>query len=100
MFLDDIDLKTLDPDNMLGHIDALPDQLENAWNHAKTLKLPAEYADVRQIVICGMGGSAISGDLLAALLQEASRIPIHVHRDYGLPSYVTGRDTLSLASSY
>ena len=50
----------------------------------------------RQVVLAGMGGSAIAGDLLRPLL---GGVGIHVHRDYGLPSWV-GADDLVVASSY
>src|SRR4051812_23190612 len=99
MFLDDMDFAALDPENMRGHIDALSDQLESAWNHAKTLDLPASFRDVSRIVIAGMGGSAISGDLLAGLVQDSSPRPVIVHRDYELPAYVRGKDTLLIAMS-
>jgi len=46
-----------------------------------------------------MGGSAIGGDLAAALLAGELKVPMNVHRDYGLPAYV-GRDSLVIASSY
>jgi glucose/mannose-6-phosphate isomerase len=46
-----------------------------------------------------MGGSAIGGDLAAALLADELKVPMTVHRDYGLPAYV-GRDSLVIASSY
>jgi glucose/mannose-6-phosphate isomerase len=46
-----------------------------------------------------MGGSAIGGDLAAALLADELKVPMSVHRDYGLPAYV-GRDSLVIASSY
>ena len=51
------------------------------------------YGDVRNIVVAGMGGSAIGGDLAAALLLGELKVPMSVHRDYGLPAYV-GRDSL------
>src|SRR5256712_11295000 len=46
-----------------------------------------------------MGGSAIGGDLAAALLADELKMPMSVHRDYGLPAYV-GRDSLVVTSSY
>jgi glucose/mannose-6-phosphate isomerase len=51
------------------------------------------------IVICGMGGSAIGGDLAYSLLREELPVPIFVIRDYNLPSFVS-RNTLFYAISY
>lgn len=53
----------------------------------------------RVIVVAGMGGSASSGDLLAACAAERVEIPIVVHRGYGLPS-VAWDEALVIAVSY
>jgi glucose/mannose-6-phosphate isomerase len=50
------------------------------------------------IIVAGMGGSAAGGDLLAACADRV-RVPVLVHRGYGLPA-VIGDDTLVIASSY
>ncbi len=100
MFLDDIDYQKLDPDNMRGFIEALPDQLEAAWAHAKTQPLPPDLAAVDRVVICGMGGSAISGDLLAGLVESTCPKPIFVNRDYDLPAFAAGSQTLVICLSH
>ncbi len=89
----------LDPQAMLSHIHALPDQVENAWKAAHDLPLPEDYRRPRLIVLSGMGGSAIGGDYLAALVAHASPVPILVIRGYDLPAYVSGSDVLVIASS-
>ncbi len=88
-----------DPANMLGYIDALPDDLEKAWQLGQQLELPA-FPEINRIVIAGMGGSAIGGDLLAAYLEPIGRVPIVCHRDYGLPAWANGKDTLVVCSSH
>jgi glucose/mannose-6-phosphate isomerase len=98
--LDNLDqMRAVDRDAMLVHIDALADQFEDAWHHAQPLPLPSDYATVRRIVLCGMGGSAIGGDLAAALVRATSPIPFTVLRGYDLPAYVRGPETLVIASS-
>jgi len=52
-----------------------------------------------KIIICGIGGSAISGDLLRDLLKNRISIPIDVCRDYHLPAYVD-ENTLTFCVSY
>lgn len=89
----------LDPQGMLNHIAGLPQQCENAWNEIQGIALPDSYRQVDQIVILGMGGSAIGGDLLRSLLTEECPIPCIVHRDYGVPAFVD-RHTLVIACSY
>ena len=88
----------LDPANMRGHLHRLPEQCHQAWMTAKAFPLPSDYAKVDKIVILGMGGSAIGGDLLRELISLAKPI-IFVHRDYNLPPFVDD-NTLLIASSY
>ena len=55
----------LDQQNYLGEIENLPTQLDNAYQHAMSLSLPA-WQGIQGVLIAGMGGSAIGADLLAA----------------------------------
>jgi glucose/mannose-6-phosphate isomerase len=101
MNLDDLSyIHTIDRADMLAHIDALPDQFENAWRLAQELPLPSTHRSPRQIVVCGMGGSAIGGDLAAALIRQTAPVSWSVVRDYHLPAYVAGPDTLVIVSSH
>jgi glucose/mannose-6-phosphate isomerase len=92
-------IRAADPGDMLGRIKDLPKQVRDAWAIAGKATIPPAYSDVRSIVVAGMGGSAIGGDLAAALLADELKVPMTVHRDYGLPAYV-GRDSLVIVSSY
>jgi glucose/mannose-6-phosphate isomerase len=89
----------LDPKGMLNCIAELPQQCEDGWNQVQAARMPHEYGDVDQVLILGMGGSAIGGDLLRALLLPECPVPIIVHRDYDLPAFVDQR-TLVIACSY
>lgn len=91
--------RKFDPSDMLGRIGELPKQCLDAWQNASLLPLPADYASVDKVVILGMGGSAIAGDLVRTLALAQGRIPVLVHRDYGLPHLVDA-GTLVIASSY
>jgi glucose/mannose-6-phosphate isomerase len=98
--LDDMKLyPSLDPEGMLARIKELPAQCKQAWQTAMDLFLPPDYKNVNKVVVLGMGGSAIGGDLVRTLVQAEAGIPIIVHRDYGLPAYVDEK-TLLIASSY
>jgi glucose/mannose-6-phosphate isomerase len=100
MNLDDISsIKSNDPENMLSHILALPDQLESAWQLGFKPELPSGDG-IRQVLIAGMGGSAIGAELLAAYIQPFCRVPLSVHREYGLPAWAEGEHTLVIASSH
>jgi len=89
----------LDPENMLAHIQGLPDQLEKAWELGLGLPLP-QTNEISRVVIVGMGGSAIGADLLAAYLLDRLEVPVFIHRDYGLPAFAHDRNTLVILTSH
>jgi glucose/mannose-6-phosphate isomerase len=101
MNLDDIaNLQHIDKQNMLAEIDSLPDQLAQAWSLGQALPDPGSAQGVQQVIIAGMGGSAIGADLLAAYVASSCDVPVIVHRDYGLPAWAYGDKTLVIASSH
>jgi glucose/mannose-6-phosphate isomerase len=65
----------------------------------QALALPATYRNAAHIVMAGMGGSGIGGELTFALVAPESSLPILVLRDYGLPAFV-GPDTLVVGLSH
>ncbi|MDX1436512.1 MAG: bifunctional phosphoglucose/phosphomannose isomerase [Anaerolineales bacterium] len=100
MNLDDLDhFRELDPDDMLGQIDGLPDQLEQAWDLGHRHPLP-DWPGIRQVVVAGMGGSAIGADLVAAYLAPYASVPVITLREYNLPAWARSSDTLVVASSH
>jgi glucose/mannose-6-phosphate isomerase len=100
MDLDDLStFYKLDPQNMIGEIDRLPDQLEQGWTWGNAFPLP-DFHQVKQVLISGMGGSAIGADLLAAYVAPTCSLPIIVHRDYDLPAWAHGPETLVIACSH
>jgi glucose/mannose-6-phosphate isomerase len=89
----------IDTHHMLSTIDGLPDQLINAWMMGMKQELP-EFRNFRQVIVAGMGGSAISADLLCAYIEPICQIPLQVHRDYSLPAWANGPETLAIISSH
>jgi len=89
----------IDRSDMLTAIHGLPKQLDDAWQLGQTLDLPPRRG-IRRVLIAGMGGSAIAADLLAAWAAPSCRVPIIVHRDYGLPAWTDNYDTLVIISSH
>jgi glucose/mannose-6-phosphate isomerase len=101
MNLDDLTIfHQLDSQNILGKINELPDQLLAAWEMGLTLPIPAQVQGLRQVVIAGMGGSAIGADLLGAYAAKNCPVPLSVVRNYDLPAWVNGPETLLIASSH
>jgi glucose/mannose-6-phosphate isomerase len=89
----------IDPQGMLTCLHELPQRCQQAWQMAIAFNLPVDYSAVDNIVILGMGGSAIGGDLIRSLVQGEVRVPILTYRDYDLPAFVAER-TMVIASSH
>ena len=91
--------RELDPGNMLDRIRELAQQCERAWDAVMAFALPESYADLDGVIVLGMGGSAIGGNLAGALARAESPVPCTVSRDYTLPAWA-GPRTVVIASSY
>jgi len=91
-------VKVPDAWGMKDHLLALPQQCLLAHGKGLGLGLSESYRQVDRVVLAGMGGSAIAGDLLAGLAAEEG-LPVYVHRDYGPPPSLDQR-TLAIFSSY
>ncbi len=92
-------MRARDPGDMLGRIGELAQQVHAAWDEARRLELPLDYRDARNIVILGMGGSAIGGELLRTLTYAEARVPLVICREYDLPGFV-GPESLVIAVSF
>ena len=92
-------VERLDPHGLLGRIEALPEQCADAWRHASAFELPDGYAAARDLVVLGMGGSAIAGDIVRSLAAISGRKRVSVVRGYDLPPFV-GEATLVVACSH
>jgi glucose/mannose-6-phosphate isomerase len=84
---------------MFGLAEAFPKQCREALALSADLRLPGSGRQYRNIVVCGMGGSAAGGDLLGCLLADAGAVPSFTVRDYALPHWVTP-ESLVVACSY
>ncbi len=84
---------------MLAQIDGLPDQLQSAWDLGLAQPLP-DFNDIQNIIICALGDSAIAADLVTASVFSSIRIPVTVHRNYGLPAFASGKQTLVICCSH
>src|SRR5436305_4555248 len=82
---------------MLDDILAIPDHLRDALWRVESARL--EPSEAAGLIVCGMGGSAIGGDLAAAALGDQLTRPLLTVRGYGLPSWATPKWAV-LCSSY
>ena len=93
-------IKKYDSEDMLHLLSTFSEQCKRGWEIGEALELDRGDARIpNNIVIAGMGGSGIGGDLVKAVLGAQSPCPIIVHRGYTLPAFVTSQ-TLFIAVSY
>lgn len=98
MTLDDV--RRVDSAGMYDAIKAFPEH----WRTGRQIAAQADLRQVRrgghrQVIVAGMGGSAIGGEFLRALALDEARAPVFVSRSYTLPAWV-GPETVVIASSY
>ncbi len=91
-------IKNLDVSDMLKLLGDFPEQNAEARRLQASPPLARKVA-VKNVVFCGLGGSAIAGDLLCAAFSQKIKVPAVVCRDYHLPPW-TGPETLVVALSY
>ena len=92
-------LASADPRNCLGLVEDFPQQIEDGWLLGKQVSDLPPSEGIRGIVVLGMGGSGVSGNVLKAALGVGFRLPVRVSKGYGVPGWV-GPDTLVFAVSY
>lgn len=92
-------MSALDRAGMLGHILAFGKQCQEAGEIARAPDLDIDTSRVTNIIVMGMGGSGMSGDVARVLFEDELPIPLFVNRHYHLPAF-TGPGTLAIAVSY
>ncbi|MDD5361313.1 MAG: bifunctional phosphoglucose/phosphomannose isomerase [Ignavibacteria bacterium] len=92
-------LKKYDKQDMFRVLFDFPVQICDAVDIAASTKIKYSYKGIKNIIINGLGGSAIGGDILRSYVSGEMKIPVSVNRNYSLPGYA-GKDTLAILASY
>jgi glucose/mannose-6-phosphate isomerase len=92
-------IKKFDQSNSLGSIEAFPKQLEQMWEELNQREIPPDSANAKNIVIAGMGGSAMGGRITQSFGEKELKIPLFINTEYQLPGFVNG-DSLVIVASY
>jgi glucose/mannose-6-phosphate isomerase len=99
--LDDVDaIEAIDVEGMLRDVATSGAQIRQARSAAEDAGVAAlaEAGRPRAVVVTGMGGSGIAGDVLAVVAGIGSAVPITVHRGFGLPGWVGAADLVAAVS--
>ncbi|MBM3253743.1 MAG: bifunctional phosphoglucose/phosphomannose isomerase [Candidatus Omnitrophica bacterium] len=98
--LDNLDLiKGIDKSNLLKHLLNFPQQCKEARAIGKLVKLPKSYMNYNNIVLSGLGGSAIGADLVRSYIWAHFKKSIYINRNYTLPGFI-GSSTVLFCLSY
>lgn len=97
--MNESDITLYDNSRMFDVLANFGNQISEAYGIGSAIEVPAGFDKIRNVVICGLGGSAVGGDLLRSFLQYKAKVPVFVNRNYSLPAFADG-DTLVIASSY
>ena len=95
--LDDLEgMRKIDKSNMLEfYTDAAEHYRESAKNAEK---ISFGYSNPNNVIISGMGGSAIGGELLKDYIRGNAKVPVEISREYHLPAYANKKSLVILAS--
>jgi glucose/mannose-6-phosphate isomerase len=99
--LDDLDaIASLDSLDVLGAVERFADQCREAWDIGRAASGLPDGAGVDSVVVLGMGGSGVSGEVTEAVVEPRLALPVRTIKGYGpLPEWI-GRNTLVFAVSY
>ena len=92
-------IRDLDPSGMMETVRSFPHHIKDAVRIGMSASLAIRARGIRSIIVTGLGGSAISGDLLRCFLADMLPVPFIVNRAYGLPAFVD-ENSLVVVSSY
>jgi glucose/mannose-6-phosphate isomerase len=92
-------LRAGDPSDMLGRVAALATHCRDAYAAGRATDQLPDLTGVSAVVFCGMGGSAVAGDVLRTAFRDRLRVPVDVNRSPALPGYAGAR-TLVIVSSF
>lgn len=94
------DIAGLDSEDVLGAVERFADQCREGWEIGRTATGLPDADGLDSILVLGMGGSGVSGDVVQAVVEPRLPVPFRVIKSYGpLPEWV-GRNTLVFAVSY
>lgn len=98
--LDDVAaMKKLDPSGVLESTGMFAEQCEQAWEESSKIQFPDAYKQLKNVVVCGMGGSRFTPRTIKELFKDRITVPYEICEDYTLPHYVN-KDSLVVLSSF
>lgn len=92
-------IRQFDAQNMLGSLELLGKQIEEVLAQVKKVRLPSAYKKISNIVVLGMGGSALGAHIIKFVFHKELKVPVEIINGYTAPGF-SGPKTLAIVSSY
>lgn len=91
---------SIDSEDVLGAVEGFAEQCREAWEIGRSATDLPDGEGIESVVVLGMGGSGVSGDVVQAVVEPRLAVPFRTIKSYGpLPEWV-GRNSLVFAVSY
>ena len=85
------EIAKIDLGNVLGSVEALPQQCLDAWEMSQNISIPDSYKQIDNIVMCGMGGSGLGARVIESVYSKELKVPLIRVNGYDLPAFVNDR---------
>jgi glucose/mannose-6-phosphate isomerase len=92
-------ISEIDKKNCYLSITSLSKQIKQAWEETENLEFPSDYSQAKNIILCGMGGSAYPAYIIKSIYSGQLKVPFELVNGYNLPGYID-ENSLVLLSSY
>lgn len=89
----------LDSQLMYRSIEELGQQINQAWSESTKVNIPFSAKDIKNIIVVGMGGSALGARIIATVYLDELHVPMIIYNNYNLPKFVD-ENTLFICSAY
>lgn len=93
------EIKKIDRSGVHQSIENLDEQCWDAWQAVHKISIPQDYQHFTNVIVCGMGGSALGPHVIQRLFADQLSIPLVIVRDYHLPKFAN-QNSLVILSSY
>ena len=92
------EIAKIDLGNVLGSVEALPDQCLDAWDKAQNISVPDSYKNIDNVIMCGMGGSGLGARVIESVYSEELKVPLIRVNGYNLPAFANDKSLISCSS--
>lgn len=92
------EIAKIDLGNVLGSVEALPDQCLDAWDKSQNISVPDSYKKIDNVIMCGMGGSGLGARVIESVYSEELKVPLIRVNGYNLPAFANDKSLISCSS--